>query len=89
MVPINLSTLDQPSKSSQTTSPVLGQMVIMPSDTSAAGLFFVSSIKHINGGGVYLSRSSTESRSSTYLAHCENNHYHRLGNLRCSGVEMD
>lgn len=56
-----------PSKSSQTTSPVLGHIEIIPNETSAELAVFFSSIRHMNGGGLYFSRSSTESSSSTYL----------------------
>lgn len=59
-----------PSKSSQTTSPVLGQIVIRLTETSNEDDFpLTSSTRHINGGDAYRSKSSTESSPSTYL--CE------------------
>ena len=55
-----------PPNSSQTTSPVLGVIAIMLIDTWSSEVPGTS-VKQTRGGAVCLSRSSTDSRSSTYL----------------------
>lgn len=57
-----------PVNSSHITSPVVGHILIKLIETFCGSVSFESSTKHMNGGGVYRSSSSTELRSSTYLA---------------------
>ena len=78
-----------PSKKSHTTFPVLGHIVIMPMETSEPLAAFCS-IKHIKGGGLYVSKSSTESNSSTYLKKFDQQWIVSLksGYLRCRCIEM-
>jgi hypothetical protein len=65
----NLQT-DLPSKSSQTISPVLGVITSIPMLTRSSAPIppLKFSTRHMRGGGLYRSRSSTESSSSTYLS---------------------
>src|SRR6266576_2794718 len=82
-----------PSNSSHTTSPVLGQMAIIPMLTlSSAPMPPRScSIRHINNGASFGSTSSTESMSSTYLRAISiwwHNIKHKAASSRYGGVEM-
>lgn len=82
-----------PSNSSHTTSPVLGQMAIIPILTlSSAPMPPRScSTRHINNGASFGSTSSTESMSSTYLGAISiwwHNIKQRAASSRYGGVKM-
>jgi hypothetical protein len=82
-----------PSNSSHTTSPVLGQMVIIPKLTlSSAPMPPRScSTRHISNGASFASTSSAESISSTYLraiSTWKHNIIHRAAGSRYGGVKM-
>ncbi len=74
-----------PSNSSHTTSPVLGQMAIIPILTLSSAPMPPRncSTRHISNGASFASTSSTESRSSTYLrAISIRNHNMKVQNRR-------
>jgi hypothetical protein len=82
-----------PSNSSHTTSPVLGQMAIIPMLTRSSAPMppRSCSTRHINNGASFGSTSSTESMSSTYLRAISiwwHNLKHGTVSSRYGGVKM-